>query len=99
MATPKFIEITEDPWINLSEEFVFVYSCANSAPSSIYLKDTVGNTFETLYSSLNTNSMAYPYFYQVTPKILILIPPNFTLVNHLRFVGLQGSLEDLRGYI
>jgi hypothetical protein len=73
---------------------------------SIILFDPEGNpivqeTF-TQNNYENTTATAYPYAYSPTFatifRRIILIPPGWKITNHQKAIGLQGTLEELKGY-
>jgi len=101
--TLKFLYITQDPFVNQSEEFVRILAIqVNAGPSSStgLLKDPSGNivaTFNAFVSQLNTETTAYPYTYSAAYQALniIIIPPgwSFTTFNHA--IAVQGTLEEV----
>ena len=99
MATPKFIEITEDPWLNNTDEFVLFLICGRSQGVALYFTSPGGTDYYWQIGEFLTSSTAYPYSFQTSGKIVPVLPPGFIAYGHIAFIGIQGSLEDLRGYI
>jgi hypothetical protein len=109
MATPKFIEVpnTGGSWLNDSDEFVLVLGTFNASSAlgdaNMYVASPSGKNyfFDTAVPNVGTDATAYPYatIWGVEFTRAFLIPPGWSAVNTGGFYGLQGSLEDLRGYM
>lgn len=98
MSTPKFIEIVEDPWVNGSDEFVFVVQTVSSTNDTTTLLSPSGLLYRCDSADIVTESTAYPVYEHFQSLRLIIIPPKFKFGGFIGFIGFQGTLEDLRGY-
>lgn len=93
MTTPKFIE-NEGPFVNNSNEFILILAMEINGSSQIWLTSPSGTVFR-----LQEAATAPTYQFQMPFVAKGLIPPGYSLANPISFIGLQGSLEDLRGYL
>jgi len=104
----KFLYITEDPFINKSEEFVRILAilffplpgAGTGYSANGQLTDPSGNTvafFSIMNMLLNTEATAYPYTFTDSfhgPQIII-IPPGWSFSGFGRAIAVQGSLEEV----
>jgi len=106
--TLKFLYITQDPFINNSEEFVRILAISdfafapqpNNASSSGVLLDSNGifvANANTIVSYENTEATAYPFAYASEQPFvqMIIIPPGWSFRNFGRAIAIQGSLEEV----
>ena len=101
MGTPKFLEINEDPFTNTSSDFVYVFAVANTIDINGGVNVTVKTSSGTVIGAFDTagaDPTAYPYAAVLRSQKMV-IPPGWSLNGHVRAMGIQASLEDLRGYI
>jgi hypothetical protein len=81
-------------------------STGSIAAVSINILDPQGIVMvQDVFSQSNyeaTEATAYPYAfspaYSKIAKQVILIPPGWSLIHHQKAIGLQGTLEELKGY-
>jgi len=102
----KFLYITNDPFVNNSEEFVRILAVFQS-PSPV-----VGYAFAGVLSDQNgenvafyhiwngtqgTSSTAYPFAFggYVRALEIIIIPPGWKFSNFTKAIAVQGSLEEV----
>jgi len=104
----KFLYITQDPFVNQSEEFVrilLITNTANLAPNGGQvgvgtLYDQNGNSvgsFETSDSVVNTEVTAYPYAFSAgwSANQIFIIPPGWSFKVFGRAIAVQGTLEEV----
>lgn len=100
MGTPKYIGTIFSNYRNNTDEFVLLLTGDFGGSVSIY--DAGNNEIAVYNGSLQTSATAYPYW-QLLGAVVnkVIIPPG----GHVNWVGsngalaIQGTLEDLRGYI
>ena len=97
MATPKFVEHLGGPFTNNSDEFILMLVSSANGNTPIGLQSPSGALYVIQNNSVGQDSTAYPIVSPLQMSTKALIPPGFTV--QVSFIGLQGSLEDLRGYI
>ena len=104
----KFLYITQDPFVNNSEEFVRILAFSNfatapapnSASSSGVLLDSNGNfvaNANTITAYENTEATAYPFAYASEQPFvqMIIIPPGWSFRGFGKAIAVQGSLEEV----
>jgi hypothetical protein len=102
----KFLYITNDPFVNNSEEFVRILGIFNYPPGSANsqsvgtLIDPNGNgvtNYITWLQNITTSSTAYPVATSGTDRadIILIIPPGWKFANFGRAIAVQGSLEEV----
>jgi hypothetical protein len=90
-------------WVNAA---IPVATTGQNSVVSIALVDPQGNVMSRDLFAQNTveatNATAYPYAFSATynklAKQVILIPPGWLIRNFGSAIGLQGTLEELKGY-
>ena len=104
--TLKFLYITQDPFINESEEFVRILAIYNiptgttTTTGSGNLFDQAGNPvcdYIVWLQFVGTNSTAYPFATSGTDRanVILIIPPGWKFANFGRAIAVQGSLEEV----
>jgi hypothetical protein len=107
----KFLYITNDPFVNNSEEFVRILAISafpgpNINPSGGFgqqigaLYDPNGNlvsVFGNFSMVGTTNSTAYPetVSYGYQMPQIFLVPPGWTFKTFIRAIAVQGTLEEV----
>ena len=103
----KFLYLTQDPFVNQSEEFVRIISIQNfptipngGGTTAGTLYDPEGNNvgiMEFATGSKYTEATAYPYAFSAgwSASQIIIVPPGWSFKNFLRAVAVQGSLDEV----
>ena len=104
----KFLYITQDPFINNSEEFVRILAAEliySIGPGNVYggwgiLEDPNGNIVTYMNGIIAndfTEATAYPYAYSFdfSSGQIIIVPPGWTFRAFSRAIAVQGSLEEV----
>jgi hypothetical protein len=104
----KFLYLTEDPFVNTSEEFVRILSMQNfptitsggGGQASGTLVDPSGNSvgiLEFATGTVATEATAYPYGFSAgwSASQIIIVPPGWSFKSFIRAVAVQGSLEEV----
>lgn len=109
MATPKFqmviVPSATGTFTNQSNDYLLVlgYSLDSlSGQIGVTLSDPTGKNIYAFFDGDDTTGGANAIMYQPSRSI-ILIPPGWIFASNgaagFNFMALQGSLEDLRGYL
>ena len=97
MATPKFIENTQGTFTNNTNEFILMLATDVGSINPLQMTGPSGIIYSIQDNGVSHDSTAYPLMNMMPMRTTAIIPPRFTV--QVKFIGLQGSLEDLRGYI
>jgi len=104
----KFLYITQDPFINNSEEFVrilaaqIIYNLDASGAVGGWgiLEDPQGNVvayMNGIITQVFTEATAYPYTFDegFSSGQIIIVPPGWTFRAFTRAIAVQGTLEEV----